>query len=250
MTIFTGTQSLMIAVVGVGFGILIGVLLHAWWSRRVTRLKRRIPKYWPLVPRAITNSQERLAWLWISRTFFDHSVMIKMPVSRFTLPKTREQGQHWYQLLSNAYCTFTVVDAFGHVVGCVDVNSPMRNLKRSQNLKRSLLDQCGIAYVILETSKLPDTAKIRSEFLGEQILQHRANHLKSVHEMNMASDHLRASLERQRQTRQSDLAPLSSHIADQSDFSSDAHVSDSHILRNWQGNSFISPLDSRRAGLD
>lgn len=250
MSTFTGTQSLIVAVLGMTIGVPSGILLHVWWTLRVARMKRRIPKHWPLVSRAVTNSQERLAWLWMSRTFFDHSVMIKMPVTRFTLPKSQEQGQQWYQLISNAYCTFTVVDAFGRVVGCVDLTSPLRNLKRSQILKQSLLDQCGIGYVVIDASHFPDATEIRAEFLGERASQHRANNARSAREVNVASEQLRASLKRQRKTRHSDVAPLSDHNAGQSEFSSDLHGSDSHILHSWQGNSFLSPLDSRRAALD
>lgn len=249
MSIFTGTQSPTLGMLGVIVGLAGGFLLHAWWTRRVARMKRRIPKHWPLVPRSVVNSQERLAWLWMSRTFFDHSVMIKMPVTRFTLPRTLKQGQHWYHLLSNAYCTFTVVDAFGRVVGCVDVSSPLRNFKRSQILKQSLLDQCGIGYVVLDTSHLPDAVEVRTGFLGERASQHRANNARGAREVNVASEQLRASLKRQRKTRHSDMAPLSGR-AGESEFSSDLHGSDSRILHSWHGNSFLSPLDSRKAGLD
>lgn len=250
MSIFTGTQSAMLGVLGTAIGAAAGFLLHAWWTRRVARMKRRIPKRWPLVARPVVSSQERLAWLWLTRTFFDHSVMIKMPVTRFTLPRTPEQGQHWYQLLSNAYCTFTVVDALGRVVGCVDVASPLRNFKRSQILKQSLLDQCGIGYVVIDTSHLPDAAEVRTEFLGERASQQRANNARNAREVSDASKQLRASLKRQRKTRNSDMAPLSEPNSRQSEFSSDLQGSDSHILHSWQGNSFLSPLDSRKAGLD
>ena len=250
MSIFTGIQSLIAGVMVLTIGVTAGFLLHGWWARRLARMKRRIPKRWPLLPRAVTNSQERLAWLWMDRIFFDHFVMIKMPVTRFTLPRSQEQGQHWYQLLSNAYCTFTIVDALGRVVGCVDVASPLRNFKRSYILKQCLLAQCGIGYVVIDTRQLPDASEIRAEFLGEQASQHRAENARSAREINDASEQLRASLKRQRKTRHSDMAPLSEHHSGQSEFASDLQGGDSHILHSWQGNSFLSPLDSRKAGLD
>ena len=250
MSIFTGTQSVMLGVLGTAIGTAAGFLLHAWWTRRVARMKRRIPKRWPLVARPVLSSQERLAWLWLTRAFFDHSVMIKMPVTRFTLPRTQEQGQHWYQLLSNAYCTFTVVDALGRVVGCVDVASPMRNSKRSQILKQSLLDHCGIGYVVIDTSYLPDAAEIRAEFLGERASQQRANNAKDAREVGAASEQLRASLQRQRETRRSDFSPLSRDSAGHSELKSALQGSDSHILHSWRGNSILFPLDSRKAELN
>ena len=240
----------MLGVLGTAIGTAAGFLLHAWWTRRVARMKRRIPKRWPLVARPVLSSQERLAWLWLTRAFFDHSVMIKMPVTRFTLPRTQEQGQHWYQLLSNAYCTFTVVDALGRVVGCVDVASPMRNSKRSQILKQSLLDHCGIGYVVIDTSYLPDAAEIRAEFLGERASQQRANNAKDAREVGAASEQLRASLQRQRETRRSDFSPLSRDSAGHSELKSALQGSDRHIPHSWRGNSFLFPLDSRKAELN
>lgn len=250
MSMFTGTQNLMLGALVLAIGISLGFLLHAWWDRRVARMKRRIPKRWPLIPRAVANSQERLAWIWMNRTFFDHSVMIKMPVTRFTLPRTQEHAQHWYQLLSNAYCTFTVVDGFGRVIGCVDLASPLRNNKRSQILKQSLLEQCGIGYAVVDSSHLPDAEEIRIEFMGETATQLRATTKRTAPAVDAASHQLRASLQRQRKTRHSDSAPLSGDSAEQSDFSSDFRGADSHILHSWQGNSFLSPLDSRRADLN
>ena len=240
----------MMALLGLTVGACAGFLLNLWWRRRTARARLRIPRHWPLVSRTVTNSQERLAWLWICRAFFDHSVMIKMPVTRFTLPKSKEQGQHWYHLLSSAYCTFTIVDALGHVVGCVDVSDPLRNAKRSRILKQSLLDQCGIGYVVIDSSQLPDAAEIRAEFLGERASQHRANSAKNAREVNAVSEQLRASLKRQRKTRHSDMAPLSEHSTGPSEFPSQLQGSDSYILHSWQSNSFLSPLDSRKADLN
>ena len=252
MSMFSGTQSLALGTAGVAIGIGLGLLLCGWWGRRVARVKRRIPKRWPLLPRTVANSQERIAWIWMNRTFFDHSVMIKMPVTRFTIPKSPEQAQHWYQLLSNAYCTFTVVDGFGRVIGCVDLASPIRNNKRSQILKQSLLEQCGIGYVVVDSNHLPDAEEIRFEFMGETASQHRANVRRTAPAVDAASHQLRASLQRQRRTRHSDsdAAPLSIDAAEQSDFPSDFRGGDSHILHSWHGNSFLSPLDSRKADLN
>lgn len=155
----------------------------------------------------MVNSQERLAWLWISRTFFAHFMMIKMPVTRFSLLRTQEQDQQRCQLPSNARYTFTIVDAFGRVVRCVDVAGPLRNVKRSQILKQYSLDQCGIGYVVIDTSHRPDATEIRSEFLGERASQHRADNARSAREVNVASEQLRSSLKRQRKTRHSDMPP-------------------------------------------
>ena len=98
-----------------------GILGNRWWTHRAAKARRRIPKHWPLEPRAMANSQERKVWRWLVRVFFDQHVMVKVPLTRFTLPRSKENSEHWYQLLSGVYCTFTVCGADGQVVGCVDV---------------------------------------------------------------------------------------------------------------------------------
>ena len=99
----------------------LGAWLHRAWQARAARMQRRIPTHWPLSTRALTNSEEARVWHWLSRSFYDHHIMVKLPVTRFTLPRDREQGMHWYRLLGSVYCTFTICKADGRVVGCLDV---------------------------------------------------------------------------------------------------------------------------------
>ncbi|UUZ75195.1 DUF2726 domain-containing protein [Polaromonas sp. P1(28)-13] len=129
--------------------------------------RRRIPRHWPLSQRLVANSEERKVWGWLAPAFSEHSVMIKMPVTRFTLPITKKHGQHWYELLSALYCTFTVVTADGQVIGCVDVSGQLRLAKKNRILKETLLNQCGIAYIAVDSTHLPSVQDIRTEFLGD-----------------------------------------------------------------------------------
>ena len=110
-------------VISVGIGAVAGVLLFAWRARVIDRNSKRIPKRWPLHSRVMANTEECRVWGWLGRVFYDHHIMIKTPVTRFTVPQSREQGQNWYQLLSGVYCTFTVCSADGRVVGCVTCNA-------------------------------------------------------------------------------------------------------------------------------
>ena len=119
--------------------LVLGALAHRAWSNHRTREQRRIPKHWPLSTRQLVNSEEIRVWHWLARAFYDHHIMIKLPVTRFTLPRDSEQSMHWYRLLGGVYCTFTICKTDGRVVGCLDV--PGRNaLPRSTRmLKHSLL---------------------------------------------------------------------------------------------------------------
>lgn len=146
-----------------------GALLYVWWMGESARKRRAISQHWPLSARALANSEERKVWRWLAQSFSDHHVMIKIPVTSFTLPSVREQSLHWYEVLGGVYCTLTVCRSDGQVIGCVDVLGE-RGLPRShRHLKQSLLSQCGIAYCVLAPEGLPTTHKIRADFLGDAV---------------------------------------------------------------------------------
>jgi Protein of unknown function (DUF2726) len=233
-------------------GMLAGALLCVAWVRRAARMRKRIPLRWPLNARALANTEERKVWRWLSEAFSDHHIMLKTPVTRFTLPrsKNKEHGMHWYQLLSGVYCTLTVCAADGRVVGCVDVPGSKPVSRRNRKLKQTLLPQCGMAYWVIDSSKLPTRAEIRSAFLGDEGAPKQSHELDETI-ITAARMKLRASLDNQRQGRPSDMAALSflneglfdegadSDLGSDSNFGSGLH----------QGNSFIAPLDSRGADL-
>jgi hypothetical protein len=226
-----------------------GALLFMYLTRRAARKRKMIPKRWPFNSRVLANTEERKVWRWLCQTFSEHHVMIKLPVTRFMLPRTKEQGQHWYNLLSGVYCTFTVCSDDGQVLGCVDAPGSNRLSRNNLQLKKTLLAQCGIAYWVLESVNLPTPAEIRAEFVGEMDATIQADKRDEAM-FNTARMKLRTSLDRQRQSRNRDLArhtasagrtsnsgPASRLPADSefSLFGSGLH----------QGNSFLTPLDSR-----
>ena len=225
--------------------LVLGALGHRAWADHRAREQRIIPKHWPLSTRQLVNSEEMRVWHWLARAFYDHHIMIKLPVTRFTLPRDSEQSMHWYRLLGGVYCTFTICKTDGRVVGCLDV--PGRNaLPRSTRmLKHSLLTQCGLPYWVVRSSSLPTVAEIRAEFLGETpTAQTLREHEAEERAMIAAQANLRSAINRQRSTRHSDFSPLSSWPAGAS---GDGRVSDLHS--QWQENSFLVPLDSRKGDL-
>ncbi len=166
--------------------------------------------------------------------------MIKVPVTRFTLPRAKENSEHWYQLLSGVYCTFTVCGADGRVVGCVDVPGIKGLSRGNMQLKLTLLSQCGIAYCVVKPNSLPTLEEIREEFLGSHAAVPNRTYREDV-AITAARQKLRAAVDRQRLNRHGadSLAPASgpsSQFGLDSGFSSGA----------WQQpDSFIAPLDSR-----
>jgi hypothetical protein len=225
----------------------LGAFAYARWQQKKELAKRRIPRKWPLAVRALVNSRERRAWRWLVRAFLDHHVMIKLPVTRFTMPQVREQGQHWFQILSGVYCTFTVCTAEGSVIGCVDVPGPLGFSLSNQTLKHTLLSQCNIRYWVVDPDNLPSTTEIRAAFLGEQaVLKEELERVRTEAEFNETRANLKAALLRQRHHKTSDFARLDAAL------SSDPHsheAYESQLSTSWQENSFVAPLDSRRAEL-
>lgn len=236
-------------------GMLAGALLCMGWVRRAAQMRRRIPQRWPLNARALANTEERKVWRWLSEAFSDHHVMLKTPVTRFTLPhsKNKEHGTHWHQLLSGIYCTLTVCAADGRVVGCVDVPGNKPVSRRNRKLKQTLLPQCGMAYWVIDSGMLPTRAEIRNAFLGDEGTPKQSHELDETI-ITAARMKLRASLDSQRQGRPSDVAALSFLNGGPLDEDADSESgSDSGFGRFGVGlhqqNSFIAPLDSRSADL-
>ena len=195
----------------------------------------------------MANSEECKVWRWLVRVFFDHYVMVKVPVTRFTFPHAGQNSAHWYQLLSGVYCTFTICGPDGQVVGCVDV--PGRNgISRSnRKLKLTLLSQCGIAYWVVKSNSFPTLAEIRTDFLGETAGMPSEKDKNGV-AVTTAHQKLRAAVERQRHKRLNAEAVI---VVGESQDGPESLVPDSGFAPSaWQqANSFIAPLDSRPVNL-
>ena len=225
----------------------LGSFAYATYLKRKEMAKRRIPRKWPLVIRAMANSREKLVWRWLMRAFLDHHVMIKIPVTRFTMPQVKEEGQHWFQILSGVYCTFTVCTPEGNVVGCVDVPGLHGLSLSNQTLKHTLLSQCNIRYWVVDPENLPNTTSIRAAFLGEQaVIKETLDRVRTAEEFNQTRANLKAALSRQRNLHPSDFARLEALL------SADPHSHEdyeSQLSTSWKHDSFVAPLDSRAGEL-
>jgi len=223
----------------------LGAFFYAWWYRKNEMSKRRIPRRWPLTSRALVNSKERHVWRWLVRSFHDHHVLIKVPVTRFTMPQVKDESQHWFQILNGVYCTFTICTNEGRVVGCVDVPSHLGFSLSNQTLKHSLLSQCDLRYWVVDPDSLPNPDSIRATFLGEHASTEKESEdrLRTESEFNETREHLKASLLRQRHNKSSDKP---SHEADTRFHETTSHDPyESQLSTSWGHDSFVSPLDSR-----
>ena len=235
---FAGVAIVMLGIIGLVAGLL-GFALYYSERRSTQRSKAanrqlRIPKQWPLNPRPLVNSAERRVWDWLREIFPYHQVLPKLPLTRFTLPRQPDQGREWFDMLGSAYCSFTICAPDGHVIGCVDVLGP-RGLSRSnEQLKHTLLGQCGIGYWVMAADSFPRPELLRGEFLGagEAQLPERTQPA----DLNSARNHLRQALDRGREQRSQFGGLNESHT-------------ESDVTPWPQPDSFLASLDSRRAAL-
>ena len=65
-------------------GLLVGVTLLYWRNKLAGRQTRRIPKQWPLKLRPLVSNREKRVWVWLAKIMFDHQILVKLPVTRFT----------------------------------------------------------------------------------------------------------------------------------------------------------------------
>lgn len=217
-------------------GLLLGVCFVYGLQNYRVKQRRRIPSLWPLQVRRLVNSRERKVWLWLTKVMFDQQVLIKLPVTRFTIPSEQSEAAHWYRLLNGVYCTFTVCSPDGTVIGCVDVPGASGLSLGNQTLKHSLLEQCDVRYWVVDPDNLPHLTQIRTAFLGEHAAMLSADKPLDTRFQNMR-EHLHAAVHRRRMSKGPDLtdtasSPLASHP-------------ESRLASGWELNSFVTPLDSR-----
>jgi len=220
--------------------LLIVVALLARRKSSAVAPRPQIPKVWPLLARPLVNSKERRIWVWLSQVMHDQHVMIKLPVTRFTIPAKQEGAEHWYNMLNRVYCTFTICGHDGRVIGCVDVPGNAGLSMSNQTLKYGLLTQCGIPYWVIEPDNLPHKSQIRAAFLGESAVVALEPET-APRPMKAVEDLLQAAVSRQRNPA---VAQPPSYGFEPSITKDDGPVSE-----GWEQNSFMVPLDSRAGAL-
>ena len=167
------STSILTAVLGAFFGAASCRYLLA----RSARQKKRIPAKWQLRARPLFGDVDRTVWRWLRQVFFDHQLLLKVPVVRFLSSQSAAQCEHSHELLKGIYCSFTVCAANGAVVGCIDVPG-VNGLKAShRDMKQKLFHECGIAYAVLSANNLPTLEALRTTFLGALApVNHAHNH--------------------------------------------------------------------------
>jgi len=234
----------------VGLGL--ALLIRGQRKGKSRRPILEIPQVWPFDPRRIATSDERKVWTWLRATFPDHQVLLKLPMARYVSPQRQEKAREWLQLLSNVYCTFTVCTNDGRVIGCIDVMASPDSLPPiNRQIKETLLEQCGINYWAVLRDRLPTSETLRTEFIGgdprELAMEPPASQFVPIDNVRQR---LHQTLDRNRAHRNpSAPAPLDAQPNGMNTDPGFAETQPSGYSQ-LQPNSFLTPTQSRRAGLD
>lgn len=148
----------------------IGVFLGLYWAKsrqpKATKpLAGKIPTRWPLHLRTVVRPNEAIIWRWLRAAFPNQRVLLKLPFSRFTSPDA-EAGREYYELLNGLYASFTITDREGNVLGCIDLGGAQASNASSERIKETVLHQLGIAYEVLQGTRLPTPAALRAAILN------------------------------------------------------------------------------------
>ena len=153
-------------------GALLGAGLHALWLRNRRALEPLAQGKWPLAARSLLTAQESKVLQWLTDTFHDHIVMVKVSVLRYMAPTPKgknDEAQRWQDILNGVHCTYTVCTPQGQVVGCVDLPGKHGLSPAQRAFKEKLLSDCGIAYTAVLLTDLPKRTSMRAAFLGEAL---------------------------------------------------------------------------------
>lgn len=195
----------------------------------------RPPSDLPLKPRPMLTPVEAQAWQWLQQVFPEHHITIKVPITRFTLPTDTTDIKSWLPMLNTLYCTFTLCDSRGRVIGCFDVVSERPLSRRNRQIKDTVLTKCGMHYATITRQTMSDPANLRAQFLDmpwSEPEPEAESHSKLA-ELQAASNTLYDLLDRRRSNRQQTApAPLE-----------DLSDNDTHMGRSWeQPDSFLATL--------
>ncbi len=222
-------------------GALGGVVFESQRRARAARAQRHLPRDAAIMSRPIVNSRERRVWRWLNRLFGDHYVMVKVPVTRFTLPVGEDTRDQWFALLSDVYCTFTVVNVEGKVLGCVDVATPGGISKSNLQVKRYVFTRCNVAHWVVDPDHLPKDQDIFNAFVPVAAQPDADGAAISPTEIQRAHAELKAAITRSRKAKDD-----SSNGRDRGD---EPAYADTDLGTDWAPDSFNGPLDSRAAEL-
>lgn len=138
---------------------LMSVLL--WLHRRRKSSHQPLPTEWALSPRPVFSSDERRLYRLLREALPQHVVLAKLPLVRFCQPLDPRRVRYWYDLLAGSHVAFAICSASGRVLAAVDIETERSSSRRTQIIKRSVLEACRVRYLRCAPGELPSVAELQ-----------------------------------------------------------------------------------------
>lgn len=137
------------------------VALVLWLRKNRKADNQPLPTEWALSPRPVFNADERRLYRQLREALPQHVVLAKLPLVRFCQPLDPRRVRYWYDLLAGSHVAFAVCSSSGRVLAAVDIETERSSSRRTQVIKRSVLEACRVRYVSCAPGELPSVAELQ-----------------------------------------------------------------------------------------
>ena len=132
-----------------------------WQRKRGKPGSQPLPTEWALSPRPVFSSDERRLYRQLREALPQHVVLAKLPLVRFCQPLDPRRVHYWYDLLAGSHVAFAICSASGRVLAAVDIETERCSSRRTQIIKRSVLEACRVRYMRCAPGKMPSVGDLQ-----------------------------------------------------------------------------------------
>jgi hypothetical protein len=137
------------------------VALLLWLRKRRKPASQPLPTDWALSPRPVFSSDERRLYRQLHDALPQQVILAKLPLVRFCQPLDPRRVRYWYELLAGSHVAFAICSASGRVLAAVDIETERSSSRRTQVIKRSVLEACRVRYLRCPPGQLPTVAELQ-----------------------------------------------------------------------------------------
>ncbi len=152
------TPALVAAALALAAGLM---ALLLWLRSRHKPSSQPLPTEWALSPRPVFSSDEKRLYRQLREALPQHVVLAKLPLVRFCQPLDPRRVRYWYDLLAGSHVAFAICSASGRVLAAVDIETERSSSRRTQIIKRSVLEACRVRYLRCAPGEMPSVADLQ-----------------------------------------------------------------------------------------
>jgi hypothetical protein len=153
-------QLILWILASVSLALLLGAGVLTWVQAR-KRKPVPLPTTWTLSARPVFSTAERRVYRQLREAFPHHVVLSKLPLVRFTQPNDPNEVRYWYELLGALHVSFAVCSANGRVLIAIDLESESSVVRRSTQIKQSVLSACKVRHLRCTADRLPSLPELQ-----------------------------------------------------------------------------------------